>query len=268
MRFGYAYKTSDGVRHEASMEAPSREAVFEALRARGIRPIKVVAADGSKANGEESRRGARLPARVLLVLAVALVLVILALLPKILENRSDLFSNKSQEGRTALPRHQLYGDPAMLEDIERDGFASVFPHVGDRILAAYAIPGRPVSPEIRRIPPRELAKAIAASMNDDVAIAETDSPEAAELKRIVQGMKEELRWYVGDGVGTASSYLSRLEERQEEEIRIYERTRMELETCTDQNVREERNAALRAMGLRTIPRPRKDPRLPQQGQQL
>lgn len=267
MRFSYAYKTSDGVRHEAAMEASSREMVFEALRAQGIRPIKVVAADGSKANGEESWRGSRLTTRVLLVLAVALVLIVplvlLVLAPRILENRSDLFSNTSQAGRTALPRHQLYGDPATLEEIERDGFASVFPAVGDRILAAYAIPGRPVSDEVRRISPMELAKAIAASMNDDVAFSDSDPPEALELKRIVQGMKEELRWYVGDGVGTASSYLSRLEERQEEEIRIYERTRKELETCTDQNVREERNAALRAMGLRTIPRPRKDAQLVQ-----
>ena len=40
------------------MDAESREAVFAALRAQGIRAIKVVAADGSKANGEV-RRGAR-----------------------------------------------------------------------------------------------------------------------------------------------------------------------------------------------------------------
>ena len=52
MKYTYAYKTSDGVRHEAAMEASSREEVFEALRAQGIKAIKVVAADGSKANGE------------------------------------------------------------------------------------------------------------------------------------------------------------------------------------------------------------------------
>ena len=34
------------------MEAESREAVFKALREKGIKAIKVVAADGSKANGE------------------------------------------------------------------------------------------------------------------------------------------------------------------------------------------------------------------------
>ena len=52
MKYTYAYKTSDGTRHEASIDAESREAVFAALRAKGIKAIKVVAADGSKANGE------------------------------------------------------------------------------------------------------------------------------------------------------------------------------------------------------------------------
>ena len=52
MKYTYAYKTSDGTRHEASMDAESREQVFAALRERGIRAIKVTAADGSKANGE------------------------------------------------------------------------------------------------------------------------------------------------------------------------------------------------------------------------
>lgn len=52
MKYTYAYKTSDGTRHEGAMEASSREKVFEELRRAGIRAIKVVAADGSKANGE------------------------------------------------------------------------------------------------------------------------------------------------------------------------------------------------------------------------
>ena len=58
MKYTYAYKTPDGVRHEDSMDAPSREEVFVALRRAGIRAIKVVAADGSKANGEV--RGVRM----------------------------------------------------------------------------------------------------------------------------------------------------------------------------------------------------------------
>lgn len=58
----YAYKTSDGVRHEERMRAESREKVFETLRAQGIKAIKVVAADGSKANGEIRGVGKRVAA--------------------------------------------------------------------------------------------------------------------------------------------------------------------------------------------------------------
>ena len=57
MKYTFAYKTPDGVRHEDAMEASSREEVFVKLRQKGIKAIKVVAADGSKANGEV--RGAR-----------------------------------------------------------------------------------------------------------------------------------------------------------------------------------------------------------------
>ena len=52
MKYTYAYKTSDGVRHEDSMNACSREEVFIELRKKGIKAIKVFAADGLKANGE------------------------------------------------------------------------------------------------------------------------------------------------------------------------------------------------------------------------
>ena len=71
MKYTYAYKESNGTRHEEFMEAPSREAVFAALREKGIKAIKVVAADGSKANGEV--RGYRLRT-VVLVGVIAAVL--------------------------------------------------------------------------------------------------------------------------------------------------------------------------------------------------
>ena len=41
MTFIYTYKTSDGVRHEAEIDAKRREDAFAALRAQGIRPIRV-----------------------------------------------------------------------------------------------------------------------------------------------------------------------------------------------------------------------------------
>lgn len=41
MKFGYSYKTSDGSRHEDVFEARTKEDTFAALRAKGIKPIKV-----------------------------------------------------------------------------------------------------------------------------------------------------------------------------------------------------------------------------------
>lgn len=37
----YSYKTSDGLRHEAEMDAPTKDDVYAALRERGIRAIRV-----------------------------------------------------------------------------------------------------------------------------------------------------------------------------------------------------------------------------------
>ena len=39
MKYTYAYKTSDGVRHEESMNAASREEVFAELRNLGIKTV-------------------------------------------------------------------------------------------------------------------------------------------------------------------------------------------------------------------------------------
>ena len=41
MKYTYAYKTSDGVRHEESMNAASREDVFAELRKRGIKTVGI-----------------------------------------------------------------------------------------------------------------------------------------------------------------------------------------------------------------------------------
>ena len=244
MTYGYSYKTSDGVRHESTFEAKSNEAVFAALRAQGIKPMKVWEIHSPYYISKRTR--------LIIILALALAASIAYILVA-----PSAPSTKHQAPSTTSPRHQIYGDPAIWEDIERDNFASVFKSSGDRILALYAIPGRAVTDSLG-LSRAALLKALEGCKNKDVVIEKTDSAEAVELKRIVQGMKEELRWYVADGVGSVESYLNRLRERQDEEIRIYERTKNELENCTDNALREERNAALRAMGLRTIPRLKKD----------
>jgi len=49
--------------------------------------------------------------------------------------------------------------------------------------------------------------------------------------------------------------LRRLNERTAQEMQIYERTRRELEKETSEEVWEQKNDALRRLGLRTIPNP-------------
>ena len=124
-------------------------------------------------------------------------------------------------------------------------------------MAAYAIPGKQISKEglISPVRAKELLREI---VNNDLDILDSDSTESRELKKIINGMKQELRVYLTDGVGTIESYIIRLRERQAEEMRIYERVKQELESVTDFKIREQRNDSLRAMGLKTIPRPRKN----------
>ncbi len=259
MKFAYAYKTPDGKRHEASMEAKCREDVFAALRQRGIKAIKVTAADGSKANGET--RGVR--KRVFVLCAVCLVLC--AVIAAVVAFRAGESSSsahgtrhKAQGTPTAAPRHQIYGDPVVMEDFERGKFESVLPRPGDRYLAWFAQPGRLMCPkgtsaiELRRMP-QSVVTNLEQTLAADIPLDPADSREVTELKQIVNGMREELREYLANGNGTMRSFGRRLYERTTQEMQIYERTRRELERETDSATWKSRNDALRNLGLRTIP---------------
>ena len=305
MKYTYAYKTSDGVRHEDSMNASSREEVFTVLRGRGIKAIKVVAADGSKANGEiPPPRVPRLASIVVIVVLVALSVAALggavwiaarsASAPYRGESRSSAFS----------PRHQIYGDPVVVGAFERGDFAAHLPRLGDRLLAVFAQPGklmcakgadprrlyleavakpgrdaRPARPRSRgtRDPTRcagfcncllthtGVAPSSATAFDDyakcelssakDLPVRTEDPREVRELKQIVNGMREEMREYLANGNGTPRSFWRRLNERTTQEMQIYERTRRELEKETSEEVWEQKNDALRRLGLRTIPNP-------------
>ena len=260
MKYTYAYKTSDGTRHEAAMDAESREAVFAALRAQGIKAIKVVAADGSKANGEV--RGVR--KRV--VAAVAVGAAILAGIVAFIIGESSSQTIGRSNSSLSAPRHQIYGDPVIIERFERGDFVNVLTNRADQMLAWFAQPGRLMCP--RGVDPRRMAGEFAEAVDAawlSAPVAETatvrmdeptDSREVRELKQIVNGMREELREYLANGNGTPRSYWRRLLERTQQEMQICERTRRELENEKRASVWEEKNEALRRLGLRPIPNPK------------
>jgi hypothetical protein len=164
-----------------------------------------------------------------------------------------------------------------MEGLERGDFSNVLPREGDRMLAIFAQPGRIMC--AKGANPRRLdalvpvrdgqgpdRTASAAAIFDayaknelapelDIAILPDDPREIRELKQIVNGMREEMRDYLANGNGTPRSFWRRLNERTAQEIQIYERTRRELEKETSEEVWEQKNDALRRLGLRTIPNP-------------
>ena len=256
MKYTYAYKTSDGVRHEDSMNAASREEVFAELRKRGIKAIKVVAADGSKANGEV--RGVRKRIVAVLVAVAALSVGIVAYF-----GGSRTAAVQTADPAAISPRHQIYGDPAIMESLERGDFSAVLSREGDRLLAVFAQPGKLMC--AKGTNPRLLSKNAAEQFaayaknelaaDKDIAISVDDPREIRELKQIVNGIRDEMRAYLANGNGTPRSYWRRLNERTLSEMQIYDRTRRELEKETRPEIWEQKNEALRRLGLRTIAAP-------------
>ena len=249
MNYSYAYKTSDGTRHEAAMEAESRDAVFAALRAKGIRPIKVVAADGSKANGEMVVRGVR---KRVVIVATLLAALIAGTLVFILAPRSRTGNSGPASFIVSETRRQVIGDAGVIEKGIRTGWAGVFEHEGERFLASFAIPGVKVGQ--RNTTVGELT----AALERHVAAKGSEALEVRQIKAMVEGMKREARRYVAAG-GDLETYGKRLIERQQAEAAVYERTRSELEQAKKElkpgeflSLLDTRNDQLRNLGIRLV----------------
>ena len=246
MKYTYVYKTSDGARHEDSMEAESREAVFEALRERGIRPIKVVAADGSKANGAPVGVRRRVVAVSILVAVVAAVGATAAFLRIV---RPTPVVDAFQSDQT---RRYPIGDAAIIEKGILTGWSDVFEYEGDRFLASFAVPG------VKAAQRNTTVDEIKAALERSVSIANDDGLEARQIKAMVEGMKAEARAYVAAG-GSVVEYGRRLTERQDAEIAAYERTKAGLERAKETmsgntliNYWESQNDKLRNLGIRPL----------------
>ena len=232
------------------MDAESREAVFAALRAKGIKAIKVVAADGSKANGEI--RGVRKRVLIASVLAAA---VLAGVLVYGLSFRATPDMTRS-DGRVPavsaaqpLPRQEIKGDRARI-----DGAAeAVFALKAERFLARFAEPGRDGRRAEGFVSESEWpSKAeFEAAFTNRITIAEDDFTEHIDLKRIVTGMKREMEMYLRLG-GYVSGYIRELIRRQQTEIDI--RAKFE-KKCTTYDNWVKANAQLQSMGIYPIPQP-------------
>lgn len=247
MKYLYAYKSSDGVRHELSMDAESREAVFAALRQKGIKAIKVIAADGSKANGE--LRGVRKRT----VFCVALITIALTSSVAFLVFRNEDGATSIVDVDSTM-RRQVIGDVAIIEKGIRTAWSNVFADEGERFLAAFAVPGYAAS--LREVK----ESAVLEALTRRILPERDDSLEARQVKQIVEGLKDELRRFLAAG-GSVKSYSRRLLRRQEEELRYRYLVEKELESAFRnkspgiEELWERRNDVLRQMGIRPVPFP-------------
>ena len=236
------------MRHTGVYAARSKTAVYDDLRAKGIKAFGVEPAPGLL-----NRIGGVFGWRVAIIafLAVGLVAASVAYFRGKSETpvvEDSVFLSKT--------RRQIIGDAGVIEAGIKNGWRDVFAEEGERFLASFAVPGVPAG--VRTTNADELEKAIGRV----VKISDDDSMEAKQIKSMVEGMKDELRGYLAEG-GTIAQYGERLVERQEQELSYYRRIKEEIEQAAKSGISEEAleakwkagNAELRNMGIRLVPLP-------------
>ena len=245
MRFVYEYRTSGNELRRGEISAPSRDAAFAALKARGTRPSSVREAPGffNWLFGKGKRW--------MVIAALAVAVAVLAWLA--FSFREEIEVGASFENTT---RRQVIGDAAVIQKGVKDGWSDVFPGEGERFLAGFAVPGVPVS--VRNTTEGEIMDALGRK----VPVGKDDSLEARQIKSMVEGMKQELREFLADG-GSVVGYGQRLVQRQEQEIAYYTRAKAELERLIESGASEQKvlalweksNDRLRRMGIRLLSLP-------------
>lgn len=262
MKYTYVYKTSDGVRHEETTEAKSREEVFSALRAKGIKAIKVVAADGSKANGEVRGVRKRIVALIAVMAALGSVIVVLSVvgLDKNEQAQRIDTDNRMVVTLTAdpLPRQPLQGSRSRIEADP----SSFLADAAEAYLVRFAEPGRPLPADDK---PRPSDEDFLSSLKRKIEYTNEDFTEQIDLKRIVAGLKSEMASYIQRG-GTVGDYIEELVKRQKVEASYRDRAEKHLNEMMSAKARNDKsafdywlkaNAQLQAMGIYPLPLPRK-----------
>ena len=236
VKFTYTYRTSDGIRHTAEIDAPTRDSVFSTLREQGIKPIKVVAADGSRANGEPHVR-IGVPKKVVAGICAALFVAVgVAYWMGSHKGAADVSLVVTPQGPVSytvaspLPRQAIAGDRRRIEK----SLSEIFSFPAEMELARFAEPGRNFDLKAGGNPGNGIVSDVCTSgkgwkdcLDTPIRIASSDLTEVVDLKRIVAGMKREMRAYLMAG-GTVEDYLAELKKRQRLEMSYRERAESRL----------------------------------------
>ena len=236
MRFTYTYRSSDGERHTAEIEAESRDAAFAAIRRElGIKPIKVVAAGDNATDGGSGKSAASPRWGVVPVIALIVTIALIALVvwwwlsgrgATAPAQEPAAYTVNTPQGPVTLrvaeplPRQMIPGNRQRIED-DRD---NVFTNAAERLLARFAEPGRAVAAPKGEQPTEA---DFVAGLREPIRVASSELTEHIDLKRIVSGMKREMRAYLAGG-GTIDGYLAELEKRQKLEVSYRERAEQKL----------------------------------------
>ena len=283
MRFTYTYRSSDGQRHSGEIEAESRDAAFGKIRAEmGVKPIKVVAAGGEEgcdgAQPEMKRRDAASPRGAARWVAGGVLIAALAggvwwwatrrgagdaMAPRgaddvVSQPESAPYQVMTPQGPVTyriadpLPRQTIPGNRQRIEE----GRNTIFTNAVERLLVRFAEPGRAVAAPTGEKPTEA---EFAACLREPIHVASTDFTEVSDLKRIVAGLKREMRAYLAGG-GTVEQYLAELAKRQRLEISYRENAEKRLAGLLSKPKEAydywlKANASLKSMGIYELPLP-------------
>lgn len=248
MRFGYKYHDSSGQVCTGEIGAPSREDAFQALRGSGVRPMQMWELDPAD---DRSRNPTGYWARVSLIAGVAALIagggVYFASRETSSASRTDESPStfESQPVRRIArprPRRCLSLDRAACAN---GTFTNMFQHVSEAFLANFAQPGDDVRIELTD----EIVADFPNALDDDIEILHDDSSDAADLKRIVAGLKEDARVYL-ESDKTFREYARAIRQRQLMEA---DYRRQVLQQVKDGTLEEsEADAMLSSLGFRPV----------------
>ncbi len=274
MTFIYYYKKSDGIRHEAEIDAPTRDEAFAVLRRQGIRPIKVLEKEPVRAyNGIRKR---------IVFFIVVVVGVVAGVLGWFASRAADedvsspypqtgadvhepvatnpppaVAVKKERERRfiaKPLARQRIPGDRARIERLKRE----IFDNPAETLLARFAEPGQRIGPLTLT---QEAKEAFGKVLKKPLYVKAEELTEAIDLKRIVSGMKREMSTYLTAG-GSVEEYFTELQKRQNVEVERREKAEQHLaKLLNEKNPARaysfwlKANASLHALGIAPIPIP-------------
>lgn len=241
MKYHYFYQTKQNESRDGWIAAWDRHEAYDKLRKQGIKPYKLLGRNP-------------LAWKRWLVIAL-LLLVVGALVPSLLRMRREMYATRYSD----LPRAQLYGDPATIQHLAAEGWRGAFSNAYDAWFAAHVIPGRECTCQSEIY--HQLSPIL--SLTPRLTFSSDDSDECRRLKRMINGMKSELKAYVAAG-GQVEDYMRLCCERLRTEQGIRETSNRKLmnlfkkgDVALDE-IWEKENRLLRSFGLATILKPWED----------